>query len=180
MQPQTARAFMFWFRISTATMFLNAASQQILNPKFTIVPVVSHARTLPEAFAIFATPTVAPAVGLFVAWGHLLIGLSLLIGLMVRVSAATGIALLLLYWLAATDISIIDAADHADTAAPVLNAYRVVKHVAEATFGDAHILYAVLLLYVIAGRGGEVWGLYASAAKLPFLARHRRLRALIG
>jgi thiosulfate dehydrogenase [quinone] large subunit len=40
---------------------------------------------------------------LLVSWGHLLIGLSLLAGLLVRVSSLFGVALMILYWMAHMD-----------------------------------------------------------------------------
>jgi thiosulfate dehydrogenase [quinone] large subunit len=57
---------------------------------------------------VFTTSSVALIITFLVSCGHLLIGLSLLVGLMVRVSASFGIMLMLLYWMAHMDFSYIE------------------------------------------------------------------------
>ena len=91
--------------------------------------------------------------------GHLLIGLSLLVGLMVRVSAAFGILLMLIYWMAHMDWPFIENR----------NNFIV----------DYHIVYAVVLVYLIVKRAGHVCGLDAWAAKQPFFTQHPALRRLV-
>ena len=82
-----------------------------------------------------------------VGYGHLLIGLSLLVGFMVRISASFGILLLLVYWMAHMDFPYIENA----------NNFIV----------DYHIVYASILGYLIYKRAGHVWGLDALASKIP-------------
>jgi thiosulfate dehydrogenase [quinone] large subunit len=47
-----------------------------------------------------------------VEYGHLLIGLSLLSGLMVRVSASFGVLLMIIYWLAHMDWPFIESTNN--------------------------------------------------------------------
>jgi thiosulfate dehydrogenase [quinone] large subunit len=91
------KSFVFLFRLLMAWTFLYAASHQgIFAPDWSVAGFLSRTKTFHDIFAVFTTPNLAPIVTFLVSWGHLLIGLSLLVGLMVRVSAAFGIMLMLL------------------------------------------------------------------------------------
>ena len=87
------------------------------------------------------------ALTLLVGYGHLAIGLSLLSGLLVRVSSIFGIALMLVYWMAHMDFPYIG-----DTTNFLI---------------DEHIVYALVLGLLIAQRAGHAFGLDEWAAKLP-------------
>jgi len=93
------------------------------------------------------------------SYRHLLIGLSLLVGLMVRVSAAFGVALLLMYWTAHMDWPFIENT----------NNFIV----------DYHVVYAVVCVYLIAYRAGHVWGLDGWVEKLAFIEQRPSLRFLV-
>jgi thiosulfate dehydrogenase [quinone] large subunit len=108
---------------------------------------------------VLATPAMDPVLTFLVSYGHLLIGLSLLVGLMVRVSAAFAVALLLMYWTAHMDWPFIE------------NTNNFVI--------DYHIVYAVLCVYLIAKRAGHVWGLDGWAEKLSFVEQRPALRLLV-
>src|SRR6476660_8572767 len=97
------RALVFYLRLTMAWTFLYAASHQVFAPDFTVVGFLSRTKTFHDLFAVFTTPAMAPITTILVEYGHLLIGLSLLFGLMVRVSASFGILLMLTYWLAHMD-----------------------------------------------------------------------------
>lgn len=159
MQTNLERNLVFVFRMLMAWTFIYAASHQVFDPKFSIVGFLNHTKTFHDLFAVFAAPSVAPVVGFLVAYGHLLIGLSLLFGLMVRVSASFGIALLLMYWMAHMDFPYIENA----------NNFIV----------DYHIVYSVVLVYLIAKHAGHVWGLDGLLENMPFMAQHPKLRPLI-
>ena len=153
-------------------LFLYASLSEVHNPAFMtthVLPTLSHAGLFQPFFAVFASPAILPTVTLLVAYGHLLIGLSLLSGLMVRVSASFAIALLMLYWLAGFNLP--DLAGH-----PL---FHTIKFAGEALLGDIHILYCVVLAYLIAGHAGHAWGLDGWVSRLPLLARRRGLGALV-
>lgn len=158
-ESTTERTFIFIFRMLMAWTFIYAASHQAFVADFTIVGFLSHTKTFHGLFAVFTTPAIAPVVSFMVAWGHLLIGLSLLFGLMVRVSTVFGIALLVTYWMAHMDWPFIENK----------NNFIV----------DYHIVYATLMGYLFATRAGHVWGLDGWAEKLPFVQQHPALRPLV-
>ena len=159
-QSTTERTFVLIFRLLMAWTFLYAASHQgMFNPKFSAAGFLGETKTFHDIYAVLATPAADPVLTFLVSYGHLLIGLSLLVGLMVRVSAAFAIALLLMYWTAHMEWPFIENR----------NNFIV----------DYHIVYAVLCGYLIFKRAGHVWGLDGWAEKLPFVRQHAALRPLV-
>jgi len=159
--PMTAteKTFIVVFRLLMAWTFLYAASHQVLVPGWSVVGFLNKTKTFHDLFAVFTIPSVAPVTTFLVGYGHLLIGLSLLVGLMVRVSAAFGILLLLIYWMAHMDFPYIE------------NANNLIV--------DYHIVYASLLGYLIYKRAGHVWGLDALASKVPSFRDGEALHPLV-
>src|SRR3954463_1621491 len=155
----TDRTFVFIFRMLMAWTFIYAASHQAFVADFTIVGFLSHTKTFHDVFVVFTAPAIAPVVSFLVAWGHLLIGLSLLFGLMVRVSTIFGIALLLMYWTAHMDWPFIENK----------NNFIV----------DYHIVYATVMGYLFARHAGHVWGLDAWLEKTTFVQQPPALRPLV-
>jgi thiosulfate dehydrogenase [quinone] large subunit len=154
----TEQRLVLIFRLLMAWTFIYAASHQAFT-EFSVVGFLKSTKTFHDLFAVFTTPALAPIVSFLVAWGHLLIGLSLLFGLMVRVSAVFGIALLLMYWLAHMDFPYIENK----------NNFIV----------DYHIVYATVMAYLFVKRAGHVWGLDAWVEQLSFVREHPSLRPLV-
>src|SRR6185295_7882530 len=94
------KSLILYFRLTMAWTFLYAASHQVFVPGWTVVGFLKNTKTFHDLFAVFTTPTMAPITTIMVEYGHLLIGLSLLTGLLVRVSASFGVLLMLIYWMA--------------------------------------------------------------------------------
>jgi thiosulfate dehydrogenase [quinone] large subunit len=154
------KSFVFLFRLLMAWTFLYAASHQgIFAPDWSVAGFLSRTKTFHDIFAVFTTPNLAPIVTFLVSWGHLLIGLSLLVGLMVRVSAAFGIMLMLLYWLAHMDFPYIENT----------NNFIV----------DYHIVYASILGYLIYKHAGYVWGLDRLISRGPLFREQEALHPLV-
>jgi thiosulfate dehydrogenase (quinone) large subunit len=158
-ESTTERKFILVFRLLMAWTFLYAASHQVLNPKFSAAGFLANTKTFHDVYAVLATPSLDPVLTFLVSYGHLLIGLSLLLGLMVRVSASFGVVLLLMYWTAHMDWPYIENT----------NNFIV----------DYHIVYAVLCVYLVVRRAGHVWGLDGWAEKLSFVQQHPALRPLV-
>jgi thiosulfate dehydrogenase [quinone] large subunit len=156
MPSRSLPAFVLVFRLAMAWTFLHAASQQVLNDSWDVAGFLAGTTTFHDVYGVFAGAQAAAVVSFLVAWGHLLIGLSLLVGLMVRVSATVGAILMLLYWAAYMDFPYVGGADN--------------------FIVDFHLVYAVLLVFLVATRAGHVAGLDAIAARET--ARHPALYAL--
>ncbi len=153
------RTILVLLRISIGWVFLYAASHQVLVPGWSISGFLTHTKTFNGFFSIFTGPVIAPVVSFMVAYGHLLIGLSLISGLMTRVSAFFGIFLMLIYWMAHMDFPYIG-----DT-----NNFII----------DFHIVDAIVLWLLIVRNAGHIFGLDAWAANLDFVQGNGLLRWVI-
>jgi thiosulfate dehydrogenase [quinone] large subunit len=154
----TEKYLIIFFRLTMAWTFLYAASHQVFVPSFSVVGFLNHTKTFHDVFVIFTTPTTAPITTCLVEYGHLLIGLSLLIGLMVRVSASFGVLLMAIYWFAHMDWPFIENT----------NNFIV----------DYHVVYAGVLVYLIVKKAGDVWGLDGWSENLQIVRQYPRLKQL--
>lgn len=139
------RLVLMLLRLSMAWVFLYAASHQVFVPGWSIAGFLKGTKTFNGLFAVFTGPGIAPVVSFLVGYGHLLIGLSLLVGLMVRASALAGIVLMILYWMAHMDFPYISNTNN--------------------LLVDSHIVYALVLWLMIVKSAGHVWGLDGWASK---------------
>ncbi len=153
------RALIVFFRLAMAWTFIYAASHQVFDPNWSVAAFLKGTKTFHDAYAPFTSAAWAPTLTFLVGYGHLLIGLSLLFGLFVRVSAGFGILLLLLYWTAHMNFPYIENKNN--------------------FLLDYHIVYAGVLVQLIVERAGHVWGLDAWAERLAFFVRHPKLRLLV-
>ncbi len=152
------QAIIVFLRVAIGWTFLYAAIHHLGDDKF-VVGFLSKTKTFHDVYAPLTSPAIAPVFTFFVEYGHLLIGLSLISGLLVRVSAPFGIMLMLLYWTAHMNFPYIDNPNN--------------------FLLDYHVVYAVMLVYLMVKRAGHVWGLDALIEELEFVERHPRLRALV-
>ena len=153
------RYLVVFFRLAMGWTFLYAASHQVFDPTFSVVGFLNHTTTFHDLFAFFTTPAVAPLTTFLVEYGHLLIGLSLVFGLMVRVSASFGVLLMLIYWMAHMDWPFVENKNN--------------------FIFDYHLIYAGVLIYLIARRAGHVFGLDGWIEHTGFVTRHPSLRPLM-
>src|SRR5579862_3110867 len=133
------RKFVLAFRLLMGWTFLYAGAWQVLSSDFSAASFLAHTKTFHDVYAPLTSPAIAPVLTFLVSWGHLLIGLSLVSGLLVRVSGPFGVALLLTYWTAHMDFPYIET--HVNLLI------------------DYHIVYSVLLGYLIAANAGHAFGL---------------------
>jgi thiosulfate dehydrogenase [quinone] large subunit len=96
------RGIIFLLRILVGWTFLYAGSWQILQ-NYSAAGFLNHVVTFHDFFAHFAAPAVLPYTDFLMKWGHLLIGLSLVFGFMIRVSGPFGILLMITYYFAHMD-----------------------------------------------------------------------------
>jgi thiosulfate dehydrogenase (quinone) large subunit len=133
------RKLVLFFRVAMGWIFLHAGLGQVLAPHFSIVPFLSHTKTFHHAFTIFMGPDIAPVVGVLVSWGQVLIGMSLMFGAFVPLSAPFGILLMLLFWLAHMDWPFNDGRFY--------------------VFVGPDLLFAAILLLLLVKRAGHIAGL---------------------
>jgi thiosulfate dehydrogenase (quinone) large subunit len=132
------RFLVVFFRLSIGWTFVWAAIHHFGDQNF-VAGFLSHTKTFHDVYAPLTEPTIVPMLTFLVEYGHLLIGLSLISGLLVRASAPFGILMMVLYWAAHMEFPYIEN----------VNNYLV----------DYHIVYAGVLLYLFVKRAGHVCGL---------------------
>ncbi|MBZ0163795.1 MAG: DoxX family membrane protein [Notoacmeibacter sp.] len=150
------RTLLFLLRLSLGWIFLFAASHQVFVPGWSVAGFLEHTKTFHGLFSMFTGPVIAPIISFLVSWGHLLIGLSLITGLAVRVSATFGILLMLLYWMAHMDFPYISDK----------NNFII----------DFHIVDALVLALLIVRQAGQIWGLDSWAKNQDFISGNSFLR----
>lgn len=128
----------FVLRVAMGWFYLYAGVSKLLNPAWSAEGYLKGAKTLPALYQWFASPSVLPVVNFLNEWGLTLLGVSLLFGLFVRISAVGGMLVMLLYYL------------------PIL---RFPYAGAHAFLVDEHILYIASLAVLFAMNAGRVWGL---------------------
>jgi len=155
----TDEIFSLFFRLTMGWTFLWPAIHHFADDKF-VLGFLSHVKTFHDVYEPLTNPTIVPTLTSLVEYGHLLIGLSLISGLFVRISAPFAIMLMLLYWTAHMDFPYIENA----------NNYLI----------DYHIVYAGILVYLIVKRAGHVFGLDGVLERLHLVEHYPALRPLVG
>jgi len=141
-------------RVSLGWYFFWAGITKVLDPSWSAAGFLNHASMFPGFYAWFARPEILPLVNFLNAWGLTLIGVALILGLFVRLSAVFGVLLMMLYYFANTS---------------------------EFSFiVDDHVTISFALFVLASFRAGRVWGLENWCIRLPFCATYPRLRDLLG
>jgi thiosulfate dehydrogenase (quinone) large subunit len=157
-RPSVEEILIVFFRVTIGWTFLWAGIHHFGDDKY-IVGFLSHTKTFHDVYAPFTSPAVVPVLTFLVEYGHLLIGLSLISGLLVRASAPFAIMLMLLYWTAHMDFPYIEN----------VNNFLV----------DYHIVFSGVLVYLIVKRAGHVWGLDGWIEDLKAVQQTPALRWLV-
>lgn len=157
---KSERALIVFFRLAMAWTFLYAASHQVFVPDFSVVGFLSSTKTFHPLYSHLTGPGIAGVLTFLVEYGHLLIGLSLLTGLLVRVSASFGILLMLVYWTAHMNFPYIGAGT-------------------TNLLVDEHIVYAGVLVFLIVKHAGHVWGLDGWVERAGWLDKFPGVKPLV-
>ena len=129
---------LFLLRISLGWLFFYAGITKVLDPEWSAVGYLKGAKTLSGFYQWLSSPELITITNFLNEWGLTLIGISLIIGLGVRLSALLGAFMMLLYYF------------------PVLQFPYVGEH---SFLIDDHIIYALALLVLMATNAGKIWGL---------------------
>jgi len=134
-------------------------TQAFIEPHWTAASFLSGTKTFHFLYGPLIGSSLMPLIDFCVKWGHLLIGVSLVSGLLVRVSGVFGIILMLVYWTAHLNFPYVGS--------PVNFLL------------DEHIVDAGVILYLISVRAGHVFGLDGIVEKLPAIEHNPLLRPLV-
>ncbi len=156
---QTQKVSLFLLRITAGWLFFYAGITKLINPEWSAAGYLNTAKTFPDLFHWFASPGILPIINFINEWGLTLLGISLILGIAVRLSSILGIVLMILYYLPILDF-------------PYPNTHSYIV--------DEHIIYSAALLVLIAYRAGRAWGLEKWCLGLSICSRSPLLRKILG
>jgi len=157
--PFTQKLFLFSTRIVLGWMFFNAGYTKLVNPAWSAEGYLKGAKSFVGFYQAMLDPSILPIVNFLNAWGLTLLGVSLVLGIGVRLSSVLGVLLMFLYYGAILQF-------------PYPNPHALIV--------DEHIIYINVLLLLASMRAGRVWGLERWCAGLPICSRFPRLREWLG
>lgn len=146
-------------RLMLGWVMFYAGVVKIINPAWSAAGYLQNAKIFSGFFQWLASPSLLPAVNWLNEWGLTLLGVSIILGVFVRLSSLLGAGLILLYYF------------------PVLEFPYIKPH---SFIIDDHIIYAVAFLLLAAFRAGRYWGLENWCAGLPVCRRYPKLREWLG
>lgn len=129
---------LFFLRVSMGWLMFYAGIVKILDPDWSSAGYLKGAQTFSGLYQWLLRPEVLPIIDLINGWGLTLLGVSLLLGVFVGLSAPLGALLMFLYYF------------------PVL-AFPYVGHYGFLV--DDHVIYALVLVFLAAVKSGNIWGL---------------------
>ena len=150
---------LFLLRVGMGWFMLYAGVTKITDPAWSAAGYLKEAKTFPLFYQWLLQLGILPAVNLVNEWGLTLLGISLILGIGVRLSSLLGAALMLLYYFPVLQF-------------PYPNPHSFIV--------DEHIIYAFILIFLAAIRAGRAWGLENWCANLPICRRFPHYRAWLG
>lgn len=146
-------------RLSLGWLFLYAGITKLADPNWSAAGYLQGAKTFTAFYHWFLQPEILPTVNFLNEWGLTLIGISLLLGVFVRLASISGAVLMLLYYFPALD-----------GAYPNAHSFII----------DEHLIYFAAFLLLAAFRAGRIFGLEKFCSNLPICSRFPKLRAWLG
>lgn len=149
---------LFLCRIVVGWMFFYAGITKILDPQWSAAFYLKGAKLFPSFYAWLLQPDILSVINAVNEWGLTFLGISLILGIFVRLSSILGMALMLLYYF--------------PLGFPYPNAHAYIV--------DEHIIYAAVLLFFASVKAGRTWGLENWCSQLPICSRIPGYRAWLG
>ena len=151
--------YIFFLRISLGILFLYAGITKVVNPSWSAAGYLKNATTFPDFYNFLLQPEILPIINFINAWGLTLLGVSLILGIFVRLSSKLGALLMLLYYI------------------PILKFPFVGTH---SFLVDEHIIYIASLLLLGSAKAGRFLGLEKWCSNLPICSKYPKLREWLG
>ena len=138
MESMFSKISLVLLRVSLGWLMFYAGITKVINPEWSAAFYLKGAKTFGAFYTWLLGSSMLPAINFINAWGLTLLGLSLIVGLGVRLSSILGAVLMMLYYF------------------PILEFPYVGEH---SYIVDDHVIYALVLVFFAAVRAGRVWGL---------------------
>lgn len=131
------KGVLLFLRVAMGWLFFYAGYVQLIAEKWSAGGYIKEAKNFQEFYFWLLRPEILPIVSQVNKWALILLGISLIVGAFVRLSASLGIVLMLLY-------------------------YFVLPFPAQSTHGlvvDEHMIYIGVLAVLAAFRAGRFMGM---------------------
>lgn len=148
------RVILTALRLMVGWVFLGAALRQIPDAAWSAAGFMGRASYFTGFYNFLSQPPLINIIDALIPWVHLLLGLALILGVFMRLTAVVGSTLMILYLL------------------PRIEFPGVIT--------DAHIFYALIMVYLASVGAGRIWGLQGWIDKLEPLEKHPRMRSVLG
>ncbi|HXF44386.1 MAG TPA: DoxX family protein [Candidatus Paceibacterota bacterium] len=145
-------------RIVTGWMMFYAGITKVINPNWTAAGYLKGAKTFTGFYQWLSGEGLIGIVNFVNEWGLTLLGVSLILGIGVRLSSIFGAILMLLYYFPAAE-------------------FPFVEH---GFIVDDHIIYASVFAFFAAVRAGRYYGLENWCSNLPICSKFPSLRSWLG
>lgn len=145
-------------RVALGWLLFWAGITKVLNPDWTAQGYLMGAKAFSGLYQWLASPEMISLTNFVNEWALTLIGISLILGIGVRLSSVLGAAIMLLYYF------------------PVLE----FPYVGRSFIVDEHIIYATALMLLATLRAGRYYGLENWCSGLPICSKYPKLRRLLG
>ncbi len=157
LNTKSSHVLLTLLRMALGFLFFYAGITKVLNPAWSAAGYLGHAQAFAGFYSWLASPGIIPIINFVNAWGLTLLGVSLILGIGVRLSSILGAVLMLLYYLPL------------GFPYPNANAFIV----------DEHIIYGLTLLFFAAIHAGRIGGLETWCTHLPICRTFPKMRAWI-
>lgn len=149
----------FLLRVGMGWIFFYAGITKVLNPQWSAEGFLKGAKSFAFFYQSLTQPNILPIVNFLNEWGLTLLGVSLILGIGVRLSSILGVVLMALYYF------------------PQLNFPYVGRN---AFIVDEHIVFILILVYFAVIKAGRTYGLEEWCANLPVCRNIPNLRSWFG
>ena len=156
--PNAQKFATFFLRITLGWMYFWAGITKVVDPTWSAAGFLKGAKTFSGMFAWFGSPNLLPLTNFINEWGLTLLGISLILGIGIRLSSKLGVLLMVLYYLPILDFPY-----------PNTHAFLV----------DEHIIYIAALLVLGSIQTGRFWGIGGHIAALPLFVKYPKLQQWI-
>lgn len=150
---------LFLLRVSIGWLMFYAGITKVLDSEWSAAGYLKGAKSFIGFYQWLISPDILPIVNFLNEWGLTLLGISLILGIGVRLSSILGAILMILYYF------------------PILDSPHLNHH---SFLVDEHIIYALVLLLFASLRAGRIWGLENWCSNLPICSKFPKLREWLG
>ncbi len=153
------QSFSLWFlRVIMGWFYFYAGITKVMNPEWTSIGYMKSAQSAGWLFQWLSNPQILSVVDFLVKWGMTMLGVSLLLGIFVRLSAYLGILLMFLLYL------------------PILKFPMVGTH---SYIVDEHIIYIAVLFLLVQFKAGHVGGMEKWFSGTQLCNKYPKLRSFL-